>query len=230
MNRIEFMTKLASLLQDVPAEERREAMKYYNDYFDDAGIENEEQVIKELGSPEKIATMLKESISGYAGTEGEFTDAGYRDPKYEKQEVPESKVIRQQDNAEKKERWTSKPLKIILIVAIVLCAVPVIVPIIAGILAAVVGCILALAGVLIAIVIASIAVIISGIVILVMGVLHLFSEFAVGLALAGIGLILLPLGLIAVVASVKLCIVVVPGIIRGIVWLIRKPFHRKVVA
>lgn len=33
MNRIEFMTELAALLQDVPVEERREAMQYYNDYL-----------------------------------------------------------------------------------------------------------------------------------------------------------------------------------------------------
>ena len=38
-NRIGFMTQLAALLQDVPVEERREAMQYYNDYFDDAGAE-----------------------------------------------------------------------------------------------------------------------------------------------------------------------------------------------
>ena len=37
MNRIEFMTELAALLQDISAEERIEAMQYYNDYFDDAG-------------------------------------------------------------------------------------------------------------------------------------------------------------------------------------------------
>ena len=55
MNRIEFMTELAALLQDVPVEERREAMQYYNDYFDDAGEENEEQVISELGNPAKVA-------------------------------------------------------------------------------------------------------------------------------------------------------------------------------
>ena len=37
MNRIEYMTKLASLLQDIPEVERKDAMKYYNDYFDEAG-------------------------------------------------------------------------------------------------------------------------------------------------------------------------------------------------
>ena len=41
MNRIEYMTKLASLLQDIPEVERRDAMKYYNDYFDEAGEEND---------------------------------------------------------------------------------------------------------------------------------------------------------------------------------------------
>ena len=50
MNRVEFMTELASLLQDVPVEERREAMRYYNDYFDEAGKENEAQAISDLGS------------------------------------------------------------------------------------------------------------------------------------------------------------------------------------
>ena len=39
MNRIGFMTQLAALLQDVSVEERREAMQYYNYYFDDAGAE-----------------------------------------------------------------------------------------------------------------------------------------------------------------------------------------------
>ena len=48
MNRVEFMTELASLLQDVPVEERREAMRYYNDYFDEAGKENEAQAVSDL--------------------------------------------------------------------------------------------------------------------------------------------------------------------------------------
>ena len=43
MNRIEFMTELASLLQDIPVEERKDAMQYYNDYFDDAGEDHGEE-------------------------------------------------------------------------------------------------------------------------------------------------------------------------------------------
>ena len=65
MNRIEFMTELASLLQDVPAEERRDAMQYYNDYFDDAGEDQEQQVIEELESPKKVAEKIKADMAGF---------------------------------------------------------------------------------------------------------------------------------------------------------------------
>ena len=52
MNRVEFMETLSRLLQDIPEEDRIDALKYYNDYFDDAGSENEQNVIEELESPE----------------------------------------------------------------------------------------------------------------------------------------------------------------------------------
>ena len=64
MNRVEYMTRLAAMLQDIPVEERQEAMKYYNDYFDEAGEENEEKVAAELDSPEKVAAAIKAEIYG----------------------------------------------------------------------------------------------------------------------------------------------------------------------
>ena len=62
------------------------------------------------------------------------------------------------------------------------------------------------------------------------GIATLIPELAVGLALVGTGLILTVLGVIATVASVKLCLVVFPGICRGIVWICRRPFQGKAVA
>lgn len=64
MNRVEYMTRLAAMLQDIPVEERQEAMKYYNDYFDEAGEENEEKVAAELDSPEKVAGQSKRKFTG----------------------------------------------------------------------------------------------------------------------------------------------------------------------
>lgn len=52
MNRIEFMKKLEALLRNISVDERKEAIQYYNDYFDDAGPENEDEVIKDLHFPD----------------------------------------------------------------------------------------------------------------------------------------------------------------------------------
>jgi uncharacterized membrane protein len=42
-------------------------MDYYNEYFDDAGPENEQKVIEELGSPAQIAARIKadSAVSGW---------------------------------------------------------------------------------------------------------------------------------------------------------------------
>lgn len=60
MNRAEYMRELAYLLQDLPDGEKEEALQYYEDYFDDAGPEKEAQVIGELGSPERLAAIIRE--------------------------------------------------------------------------------------------------------------------------------------------------------------------------
>jgi uncharacterized membrane protein len=59
MNRSEFFNKLEQGLARVPKEERDAALDYYNEYFDDAGPENEQKVIEELGSPVQIAARIK---------------------------------------------------------------------------------------------------------------------------------------------------------------------------
>ncbi len=63
MNRVEFMDRLSELLSDVSETEREEALKYYRDYFDDAGSWNEQNVISELVSPEKVAETIKEGLA-----------------------------------------------------------------------------------------------------------------------------------------------------------------------
>lgn len=59
MNRAEFFKSLEQGLSRVPQEEAREALDYYKEYFDEAGEENEEKIIEELGSPLQIAARIK---------------------------------------------------------------------------------------------------------------------------------------------------------------------------
>lgn len=57
MNRKQFMEELSQLLIGISEEERVEALQYYEDYFDDAGAENEQQVIEELGTPQRLPQL-----------------------------------------------------------------------------------------------------------------------------------------------------------------------------
>ena len=63
MNRAEFFRQLEQQLQRVSKEEANAALEYYREYFDEAGPENEEQVIEELGSPGNIVTHLKAEVA-----------------------------------------------------------------------------------------------------------------------------------------------------------------------
>ena len=76
MNRAEFMKRLSELLYDVSPSEREEAIQYYNDYFDDAGAENERSVIVSLGTPEQVARTIKAGLFD-GGNAGEFTEKGF---------------------------------------------------------------------------------------------------------------------------------------------------------
>nr|WP_296476555.1 hypothetical protein [uncultured Acetatifactor sp.] len=61
------MKQLESLLTGIAPTEREEAIQYYNDYFDDAGAENEQEVIEALGNPARVAENIKRDLldSGY---------------------------------------------------------------------------------------------------------------------------------------------------------------------
>lgn len=64
MTREEFLRRLAELLRDVTDEERAEAIRFYEEYLDDAGPQQEAQVLAELGSPEKVAAIIRANVPG----------------------------------------------------------------------------------------------------------------------------------------------------------------------
>ena len=106
MSRIEFMRELEGLLSDIPIEERNEAIQYYNDYFEDAGKDHEEEIIKELVSPVRIAGIIKADLN-LSGEEhenrGYFTEKGYQDTIYtdEKYEIIRTAKAAEEENANK---------------------------------------------------------------------------------------------------------------------------------
>lgn len=79
MNRVEFLKELEELLQDIPIEERMEALAFYDSYFEEAGELNETFILRELGSPAKVAKSIKIDLGAIKeGETGEYTERGYQ--------------------------------------------------------------------------------------------------------------------------------------------------------
>lgn len=60
MRKYAYLARLEELLAALPAQERQEALNYYEEYFDAAGNENEEKTAEELGDPADVARNILE--------------------------------------------------------------------------------------------------------------------------------------------------------------------------
>ena len=224
MNRVEFMAELERLLADLPEDERQAAVQYYADYFADAGAENEAEVIRELGSPEKTAESIKADYYGRTFDESRFEHKDYME-KYGQQASGQQAAGPAGASVEGKKPWTSRGLKILLIVLIAI----VVWPVSLGLICAVLGILAAVVCLFAGLVIAAVCVMIAGGVTAVTGLLMSVAYPPAALMTTGIGLLLFVLGLIATVGTVKLCMIVYPAMLRGFVELCRRPIHGKAV-
>ena len=60
MRKYAYLARLEELLAPLSAQERQEALNYYEEYFDAAGNENEEKTAEELGDPTEVARKILE--------------------------------------------------------------------------------------------------------------------------------------------------------------------------
>lgn len=58
MTKAQYLEALEARIGALPKEERESALRFYAEYFDDAGVENQQQVIEQLGTPERVAQQL----------------------------------------------------------------------------------------------------------------------------------------------------------------------------
>ncbi|MBO5209036.1 MAG: DUF1700 domain-containing protein [Lachnospiraceae bacterium] len=264
MTRAEFMKRLAELLNDVSPSEREEAIQYYNDYFDDAGEENEQGVIASLGTPEAVAKTIKAGLAD-GGSVGEFTEKGFNSYEAERtNEVMNPQQDSQQEakgdnqNSYDQKSYTysgyENPYKnaqtnnqqsygqqsteiqpkkkkmsgfmIALIVILCIFASPVLIGIAGGLFGVLVGILGALFGIIIGFGAAAVSLIVVGICLFVYGITLLFGTPLGGLCLMGIAMVCVAIGLIFLWLTVLICGGLIPAIVRGIVKLFQKIFHR----
>lgn len=214
MNAYEYLQALRAALAVLPDDEIDSAMRYYEDYFLDAGDENAAQVIEQLGPPEQVAEAILRDYTGVARRRPERFEE-------EKAQTVDG-VPLGRDGKPLTRKKGINPWMLACIVPLALIFGPIAVAVIGAIILAVVGLIVGVAACVVAV---PAATLIGG------GALVLFSFLlwatpASALATLGAGLAVGAVGLLLVLLVIKLCILFVPPIIRGLVALIRWPIEK----
>ena len=206
MNKREFLSALRQALSGLPAEERQSVLQYYEDYFLDAEGESDEDIIKSLGEPSKIAQdILLE----------------YRELQ------PHKGRPSQEDIPHNTRRW--KGINPWLLAALVLLAIPIGLPLTAGFAALIVGLVSAVVAIALS---AALVVLMIPAVLLIVGIALLGASFvswyspASAVMAIGTGLVCLSLGALSAILLLRLCKRCIPPIVRGIVALFRWPLDK----
>lgn len=237
MNRFEYMRRLEDLLSDISPSEKEEALTYYNDYFNDAGQENEQQVIEELGSPEQVAAGVKEGLglqtydrvqdspeggknqnqSAQIGTDG---NAGAQNTGSQNAFSQNSQIPPQPQQKKSKPAW-----EIALIVIGLIFASPLILALICVIFALIISVFSLIFGLLIGFGAAALALYVTAFACALLGLVVLPVNVLVSGALLGSGCLCAAAGILCMVLTV-LVAMTVPAACKGTAWLWRKMFRK----
>ncbi len=241
MSRDEFMRELEYLLSDIPDDEKADAIEYYRDYLEEAGPENEEKVIGEFVSPERIAAIIRSDISGNLDDGGEFTETGYRDERfkdpnyqmakrYDLPEVSEEPQYSYEDQEKKHNRRRrgmdgNRTVKTVLWIILIIAASPILMGIgggIVGLLGGVLGCLVAavvgVGALTFALLAAGVGMVLGSVVSM---VIHPLS----GALLLGLGILFLGIGMIALALCGAFYGTFLPFLFRSFVNVLSRLFH-----
>lgn len=256
MNRKEFLAQLERLLYDVPVQERDEALDYYNSYFDDAGEENESSVIQELGSPGKVAAIIKADLTENRKEYGEYTESGFQDERFDSREMPEQAGKSHEEKEEEKyseSKYTTdgnenqngydgpysrygygsaksprnkNGIMWGLLIVLAILTCPIWGGLLIGACGVLFGVLAAAFGVFVAVLASGAGLFGGGIVMIVYSMLHLLGTPATALAIAGAGMVMMAIGLLLLIAFLWCMIKVFPPLFRWVINLIQRIFHR----
>lgn len=198
MNRKEFIEQLSYLLQDIEDEERQAALEYYEDYFDEAGIENEALIIEELGSPERVAAIIKAGLENRFDQDIEYTESKMDNTYYQQnQEIIEAKIVDDKTNQTKDSHFKGNPERNrILLIGIIVGAIFLFGIAGSALISIAFALFMAILGVCFGILIGGFACLIGAVVCFIKGIMLLGSYLGAGLLILATGFGLLALSLL----------------------------------
>lgn len=229
MSRKEFMEELQVLLGELPKEEREEAIRYYESYFEEAGADQEQVVLEELGSAGRIAAQILRDYRMENGG-GVYTEQGYRDTESEKQTPVRYKEENQANGATgsgvtiTKKGLSGGSLVVAILIAIL--TFPIWISVLATAFGLLMGLFGASIGITVGFGVGGIGCIIGGVAAFAIGVFKTLTVPVVGAGLIAMGLLTFGAGclMIAVVGGIiKLAI----WVMKGLINLLGRIFHGK---
>ena len=194
-------------MQDISLEEKNAAIEYYNGYFDEAGEERESQVIHELGSPEKVASSIKDDLKRSEKKEQYRIDDSIEEN--EETSYKKKGFLKKEDCTQKDRHWYirikeyfNKPKNtefyIIVVLLTILCA-----PVLLGIFGMAIGVFFGLIGIIIGVVFAGIGLFIGGLGLILVSVIKLMTNPGLGLLGISGGLFFTTVGMLITFLMVK---------------------------
>ncbi len=184
MSREEYIKVLSNKLKRLPKDDREKALEYFVEYFEDAGEENEQQAIENLGDPKQAADQIicelavKNSREGY------------------------------------KEKSVKKGMKGVWIGILAAFATPIALPMILAVVVLILALIIAVSSTLLALLIAGASMVLSSAVVFISGIVMISKSIAVTLICIGMTGLLIGVGVILVVSSYLLFRAFIGGIIK----------------
>lgn len=242
MSRQEFMKELKYLLQDINDDEREEALSFYEDYFDEAGVDNEDKVIEELGEPSKVAAIIKDSLKGNFDEHINVGNSGFSSDSYQRNyevidvDVKEKKTqSNTKSSSDLKQKWhdLASRDKVLLTVIGLFAFIPLSFPIfgIFGLFGGLFGAGFSIFAVFFCIIfgfwIITIGLYIAAFTLIVTGVIQLFTIPGAGLICMGIGCILIAIAKIFGRIASWFFKDAIPGIVNAISEGFAKIFYNK---
>lgn len=217
MNRREFMERLENLLQNIPEQERIEALQYYNDYFDDAGEENEQAVLDSLGTPAQVAENIKRDLNQNRYAYGEEQDKVNLDKEIVKYQPP----TQENSQAPQQKQGLSAGIIVLIVILCILAS-----PVLLALLATVVGILATVFGVWLALVMgiggSAFGLMLGGLAMVVIGIWLIVLHPLLGIAFSGVGFLVLAAGILCMMLEILVVGKLTPAIFKGIRWIFRK--------
>lgn len=220
MNRAEFMRQLERLLMDIPENDRLDAIAYYNGYFDEAGVENESKVIQELGSPGKVAAIIKADLNSSGNEYAKYTEQGYSDG--HSTINPNTPSRREKGYKEPKQK---RRFPLALIIILLVFASPVLLGVGGGLLGCLIGVLFGALGIILAVVFGGAGIMIGGIVCFIVGVVRIVVSPLEGIVTLGTGAVLIAVGILLVLLFIWIAFKWIPALFKVCVNWMQRVFH-----